>query len=144
MEYFCYKTTNLINGKPKNQARKDQIRDTLTGYKHTDEARSNMSDALRGNQNAKGNTFAHTDEAKEKISLAKRGVAKTEEHKQKLSLSRKGKCTGKDNPMANAKSRNKVSQSKIGRRLLTNGSVRRLAVPGSDLWESLTAAGFSS
>jgi hypothetical protein len=62
-----------------------------------------------------GYTYTHTEEAKKKIGLAHKGKIVSEETKRKIVTNRKH-ATGNRNSMSNPIHRDKVAQSKIGRK----------------------------
>ena len=82
----------------------------------SEEGRTAKSEAMQGNQHAKGMTYKHTEEAKANIAAAVRirqlGTTASPETKLKMSESKKGSR----NPMASEENRKKVGLSKIGRK----------------------------
>jgi hypothetical protein len=57
-------------------------------------------------------------------------------------LNRKGKGTGSNNAMASEENRKKVSLSKIGRVALYKDGKRKMAKPGTTLFEDLQQQGY--
>lgn len=129
---------------PRSIEYRNKISRTLKGRSTlTPEGRIKKSEKLKGNQHAKGNTYSHTDEAKRKIGNAHRGKILSSSTREKISKSNSGRLTGDKNPMSNPLSRKKVSNSKIGMKLLIgpNGE-RRLAKPLSQRWIELLSLDF--
>ena len=56
----------------------------MLGYKHTEEAKKNMSDAQKSYVHKKG--YIRSEETKKKISESRKGIKYTDEHKEKLRL----------------------------------------------------------
>jgi hypothetical protein len=65
-----------------------------------------------------GHTYTHSETAKMKISEFQKSYKKTEKHRENISTNRKGKALGNRNSMSSEENRKKVSDSKIGRKLV--------------------------
>mgnify|MGYP003328017715 FL=1 len=77
---------------------------------------------------------------KKSIKMKKRYFS--DDHKNRISLNRKGKGTGSNNAMASEENRKKVSLSKIGRVALYKDGKRKMAKPGTTLFEDLQQQGY--
>jgi group I intron endonuclease len=97
-----------------------------------------------GNTNAKNMTYKHSEEAKKAIAESRRGKKWSSEMIQKMSDNRKGKAMGDKNAMASDDARKKVSLSKIGRKALFKGDIKKLVIPNSEEWNKLISEGFST
>lgn len=98
------------------------------------EASKKRSEKLMGNNRASGMTYSHSEDAKRKISEANLGKIFTQESIEKLKVNRKGKGVGDTNAMAKEENRNKVRDSKIGRKLYINPETleRKYCIPGNE------------
>lgn len=101
------KISKTLKGRPKSEESKEKIRIAHKNGVY-DEAYKKISNANKGKK--KPIDFG------DKISKAVKGRHVSIESRYKMSLAKKGKKLGSENVMANKENRDKVSQSKIGRR----------------------------
>ena len=103
-----------------------------------------ISENSKGNQHAKGNSHKLTNETKANMSRARMGIQYSDATKERMSVNRKGKGTGFDNAMSSKENRNKVRDSKIGLKSMTNDKgERKMAKPGTPKSDLLLSQGFS-
>lgn len=134
-----------IMRRPKSDEVKQKISKTLMGKSYiTEEGRRKLSKLSKGNQHAKGNSHKLTEATKKRMSESRMGITYSESTLQKMSENRKGKGTGSRNAMASAENREKVRQSKLGRKAMYNAEgIRKSAKPGTPQSELLLAQGYT-
>lgn len=129
---------------PRTQAQKDAISKALTGKSYlTPEGKQRIVEANKGNQYAKGMTYAHSDDAKEKIAQSRLGKIWDKDMRQRMSSARMGKALGNKNAMANPENRAKVGASKIGRKRLSHPTWPfKMVHPNTPQWNELILIGY--
>lgn len=82
----------------------------------TEEGREKKRQFMKGKQYGLGSTHVVSEEARKAISKAQKGKIVSKETKEKFKISRTGKGMGERNAMADPEKREKVRQSKLGRK----------------------------
>lgn len=80
------KISESLTGRSLSTEHKAAVAKTLTGFKHSDEARKNMGDSRRGKKRG-----PHSEESKRNIGAGRRGILSSDETKAKISAALKGK-----------------------------------------------------
>lgn len=106
------KTYEEIYGIDKACEKRQKLRMSATGRKHTDEAKEKMS--IRSGGRVRN---PHSEETKQKISEANKGRLFSEETKQKISDAHKGKTLSEEHRKKISETKRKMSEAK--KRILT-------------------------
>lgn len=117
----------------------------------TKEHSKKQSERLRGNNYKKGKKESEETKQKKSISIKNSEKCKrhqkrirTPEERAKISKANKGQNMGEKNPMSKQDNRDKVAQSKIGRKLLYHDTLpNRFVRPNTEIWNSLLSIGYS-
>jgi hypothetical protein len=130
--------------KPKSQETRNKISKTLMGKCYiTEEGLKILTERMKGNQYAKGNSHKLTEATKAKMSKARMGIQYSEVTLQRMRENRKGKGIGDRNGMASQENRDKVRDSKIGLRVMYNSNRdKRMAKPGTVKSDVLLSQGY--
>lgn len=106
------------------------IESPFKGKHHTSEAKERISEALTGNQHAKG--FKLSEESRIKISKALTGIKRSEETKAKVSRSKKGHKYSdqtRRNMSAARKRDGIIPPSQKGKKVINNGIINKRVYP---------------
>jgi len=102
-------------GTTHSEETKRKISEAKQGTTHSEETKRKMSESLKGNTNGLGRTLS--EETRQKISQATKGRVKSIEHQKNIWESRRKN----GNDRYDNVTRQKMSQSKLGRKWWTNG-----------------------